>query len=66
MRSIGKLIAAFGWAIGTMAALLFTCFWTFGIFMTGRFRLLPLLISVSGGWLTWEGFKMFRSALNSR
>ncbi len=53
------------WAIGTIGAVLFTCFFAFGMFLSHRFEIRVIPIVAFGAFLTWEGYKMFRAARNS-
>jgi len=51
------------WTIGSLGAVLWTCFWIFGIVYTKNWRV--IFFVGFGIFLAWEGFKTVREVKNS-
>ena len=54
-----RMITLAFWAVGSTGAVLFVCFWVFGMIYTKKFRLSILAIIAFGAYLAYEGIKTF-------
>lgn len=52
-----RILALTVWAVGSCGAVLFVCFWVFGMIYTRKFRLSVLAIIAFGIYCAWEGIK---------
>lgn len=48
------------WFVGATAAVLWSCFWLFGVIDTGKFNPGILVLFGLGIFGAWGGFKVFR------
>jgi hypothetical protein len=54
-----RILALTFWAVGSSGAVLFVCFWMFGMIYTRKFRLSVLAFIAFGVYCAWEGIKTF-------
>jgi hypothetical protein len=64
-RSFGKRMALAFWFVGSCGAVLFSCWWIFGMIYTRKVNLGVLALLAIGVIGAWEGFKMYRAERNS-
>jgi hypothetical protein len=64
-RSFGKTAALVLWFVGSCGAVLFSCWWIFGMIYTRKVNVNVLVMLALGIVAAWEGFKMFRAERNS-
>jgi threonine/homoserine/homoserine lactone efflux protein len=62
---IKRILTLTFWALGSSGAVLFACFWVFGMIYTRKFRFSVLAIVGFGVYLAWQGVKMFRQEQRS-
>jgi hypothetical protein len=60
-----RLILTF-WLVGSIGAVVWTCFWIFGVVYTLKFPIAVFLLIALGIFGAFEGFKTFRAERNSR
>jgi hypothetical protein len=53
------------WFVGSCGAVLFSCWWIFGMIYTRKVNLGVLALLAIGVIGAWEGFKMYRAERNS-
>ena len=56
-RGMKKTLALTFWAVGSLGAVLWTCFWVFGIIYTRTFHPVVLILIGLGIVGAWEGFQ---------
>jgi hypothetical protein len=50
------------WAVGCVGAILWTCFWTFGVIHTGKINAAVVILIALGIWGLWGGARAVRQA----
>jgi hypothetical protein len=64
-RSLAKRAALAFWAVGSIGAVLFVCFFVFGIIYTRKINVGAIGMLALGVFGAWEGFKTFKAERNS-
>jgi hypothetical protein len=64
-HSSRKIVARVLWAIGSLGAVLFTCWWTFVMVYARKFSSLALANVALGIFAAWKGFQYFNEERKS-
>jgi hypothetical protein len=63
--SLTKRAALVFWAVGSIGAVLFVCFFVFGIIYTRKINFGVVVMLALGVFAAWEGLKTFKAEQNS-